>query len=100
MTSFRILRLNTKSLPHRQRTDFYPSFFMSFLCVCLSVSTREAHTADVFDMAAIHDANTLETQILQSWSLESRNARSACRVRSDADYRLYNIGFRLVRELD
>ena len=67
MTSFRILRLNTKSLPHRQRTDFYRLFFMSFLCVCLSVSTREAQTADVFDMEAILDASTLETQILQPW---------------------------------
>jgi len=35
-----------------------------------------------------------------SWSLNTRDTRSARRDRYDADYRYHNYGFRLVRELD
>ena len=35
-----------------------------------------------------------------SWNRNSRYTRSANRDRLDADHRYYNVGFRLVRELD
>ena len=46
---------------------YSPKVSMLLLCVGLWFSSTEAYTANVFDMEAIRDAKTLETQILQPW---------------------------------
>ncbi len=40
---------------------------MLLLCIGLWLASTEAYTADIFDMEAIRDADTLETRILQPW---------------------------------
>ena len=46
---------------------YSPRVSMLLLCVGLWLASTEAYTADIFDMEAIRDAKTLETQILQPW---------------------------------